>query len=419
MYDDFKPNEPVESLQAKLDELNKPVKQVTETAEITEPTAEIVAPDTKDRTSVINPETDEVISKKSRMPFKLKLPQSRKQWIMLAVVVLLIVGGVFGWLSSHKSKPAIKVITVKAVVKPKIVVPTTVASTLSGLLVDPSINARPVTGVMIENSQDARPQSGLSQASVVFEAIAEGGITRFLALFQDTAPDNVGPIRSARPYYLQWALGFEAGYAHVGGSPEAIQDIKDWGVRDLDQFYNSGSYHRVNTRIAPHNVYTGITTLTQLEASKGYTSSNFTGFIRKADSPAKVPTASTVNINISGPVYNASYAYSAPTNNYLRSEAGAPHIDANTNAQISPRVVIALVMPYSLEADGYHSDYSTIGTGQAFIFQDGLVTVGQWSKTSNASQFTFTDSNGVVVKLNPGQTWLTTVANATDVTYAP
>ncbi len=214
----------------------------------------------------------------------------------------------------------------------------TVPSALTGLLVDPSLNKGPVTGIMIENSEDARPQSGLSQAGVVFEAIAEGGITRFLALFQDTAPDNVGPIRSARPYYLQWALGFDAGYAHVGGSPEAITDISDWGVRDLDQFYNGSSYHRVSSREAPHNVYTAIATLNTLEANKGYTSSTFTSFPRKTEDPLKVPTAKTINFNISGPLYNVAYTYDATTNSYLRSEGGEAHIDANTNTQISPRL---------------------------------------------------------------------------------
>src|SRR5262249_15833287 len=158
-------------------------------------------------------------------------------------------------------KPVVAAAKPKKVIAQKVTAPAVTLSTLSGLPVDPAVNQRPVTGVMIENSVQARPQSGLNQAGVVFEAIAEGGITRFLALYQDTTPDNVGPIRSARPYYEQWALGFDAGYAHVGGSPEALNDIKAWGVRDLDQFYNSGSYHRISSREAPHNVYTGITTL--------------------------------------------------------------------------------------------------------------------------------------------------------------
>ncbi len=345
---------------------------------------------------------------------------TRLQLIIGSVVLVLLLGGVGAWAyaSSHKTAvtPAKKAVIVK---KPAVIVPLTVPSTLSGLPVSPSVNTGPVTGVMIENSDFARPQSGLLQASVVFEAIAEGGITRFLALYQDTAPTNVGPIRSARPYYEQWALGFDAGYAHVGGSPEALADIKSWGVRDLDQFYNGGSYHRVSSRDAPHNVYTGIPTLNQLEATKGYNSSKFIGFVRKPVAALKQPTANTINLTLSGPDFNVSYAYDATTNSYKRSEGGAPHMDAETNTQLSPKAVVALVMPYSLEPDGYHSDYSTVGSGPVYVFQDGGVTIGQWAKAGNTDQFTFTDANGAVIKLNPGQTWLSAIAKTGNVSYTP
>lgn len=367
-------------------------------------------------------DANHLLTERTRKSYWSKLnlswPPGKKEWLAAAVVVVLIGGGSGAWaLTHHKAKvvPKPKTVVVQAVAP----APVTVPSALTGLLVNPNLNQGPVTAVMIENSIDARPQSGLSQAGVVFEAIAEGGITRFLALFQDTAPDNVGPIRSARPYYLQWALGFDAGYAHVGGSPEAITDIKDWGVRDLDQFYNSASYHRVSSRVAPHNVYTAIATLNQLEASKGYTSSAFTSFPRKAEAPAKLPTAANINLNFSGPLYNVLYQYDVTTNSYFRSEGGAPHIDANTSTQLKPKVVIALVIPYSLGADGQHSVYNTIGSGSVYVFQDGIVATGQWAKSSNSSQFIFTDANGAIIKLNPGQTWLTAVANATDVTFAP
>ena len=347
-------------------------------------------------------------------------PFGKKEWLTLAAVIILLGGGTAGWLLTRHSTPVAstkpKVVVVK---KPVVVVPTTVPSALTGLPVAPSVNSGPVTGVMIENSDEARPQSGLNSAGVVFEAIAEGGITRFLALFQDTTPDNVGPIRSARPYYEQWALGFDAGYAHVGGSPEALADLKTWGVRDLDQFYNGGSYHRVSNRAAPHNVYTAIATLNQLETKKGYTSSSFTSFPRKPAAPAKLPTAKTINLTLSGPDFNVVYQYDPATNSYLRNEAGAPQIDANTSTQLSPKVVIALVMPYSIEADGYHSSYTTIGSGPVYVFQDGLVTVGQWAKSSNASQFIFTDSSGAVIALNPGQTWLTAIAKTANVASTP
>lgn len=343
-------------------------------------------------------------------------PPGRKEWIVFAVIVLLIGGGV-GYALTHKAKPVVA--TVKPI--PKVTPKTkTVPSTLTGLPVDPTVNQRTVTGVMIENSVDARPQSGLSQAGVVFEAIAEGGITRFLALYQDTAPNNVGPIRSARPYYEQWALGFDAGYAHVGGSPEALADIKTWGVRDLDQFANGDSYHRISSRAAPHNVYTSISALNQLEVAKGYTTSKYTGFVRKPkETPAKQPNAKAIDLSISGPLYSVHYDYIAGTNSYNRSEASAPHVDAEGGTPLSPKIVIALVMPYSLESDGYHSDYSTIGSGPVYIFQDGTVATGKWTKTANNAQFTFADDAGKPIKLNPGQTWLTAVGAANNVAYTP
>jgi hypothetical protein len=429
MIDDFKPvRQPASSnLRNSLDNLS-PTSQNKNTPE--QPAApafhtpeETAAHDTP----VFMPPVHRAPQEPSRLrrvlrPFVLHWPPHKKEYTTAVTVVLLISFGGFMALTLHHPKPAVVAAKPKTTVKPVPKAPTTVPSALSGLPVDPTVNQRPVTGVMIENSQAARPQSGLGQgqASVVFEAIAEGGITRFLALFQDTAPENVGPIRSARPYYEQWALGFDASYAHVGGSPEALADIKAWGVKDLDQFHNSGSYHRIASREAPHNVYTGIPTLNQLEASKGYTTSNYKGFVRKpAESPSKQVAARTINIAISGPVYNVHYDYNPATNSYNRSEGGAPHIDANTNAQISPKVVITLAMPYAIMADGYHSAYNTIGSGQATIFQDGIVTVGQWNKPSANEQFIFTDSAGKTIPLNPGQTWLTAIGNPANVTYAP
>jgi hypothetical protein len=352
-----------------------------------------------------------------RQKLELHWPPGKKEWAVFAILLLIILAGGLYLSHHHSKKPLAAAHIVKQAAKPK--PPSTVPSTLTGLQVDPTVNQHAVTAVMIENSTDARPQSGLGQAGVVFEAIAEGGITRFLALFQDTAPGNVGPIRSSRPYYLQWELGFDAGYAHVGGSPEALADIKAWGVRDLDQFANGGSYHRISTRAAPHNVYTSIADLNQLEISKGYTKSIYTGFARKKAAPSKQPTAKTIDLTLSGPLYNVHYDYNAATNTYNRSEAGAPHIDTNTNAQISPTVVVGLVMPYSLESDGYHSDYNTIGTGPAYVFQDGTVTIGTWTKTSSTSQFVFTTAAGKPLLLNPGQTWLTAISGTNKVTYTP
>jgi hypothetical protein len=352
--------------------------------------------------------------------YKISWPLTRKQQIIAGALVIVLAFGVgAGWTLTHH-KRAVVAEKPKQIQK-KAVPPAPIYSDLSGLqITDASLNQKPVTAVMVENSIDARPQSGLSAAGVVFEAVAEGGVTRFMALYQDTTPTNVGPIRSARPYYIQWAMGFDAAYAHVGGSDDALADIKSWGVKDMNQFYNGNYYHRITQRAAPHNVYTGIDTLNQLESSKGYTS-KFTGFTRKKEAASKQPTATSIDFSLSGPTYDPHYDYNAATNSYNRSEAGQPHIDANSNAQLSPKVVVAIVVPMArgkLDSSGaYYSDYNPVGTGTAYIFQDGTVTTGQWNKADNASALTFTDSTGKPLPLNPGQTWISAVTATTGVTY--
>jgi hypothetical protein len=290
---------------------------------------------------------------------------------------------------------------------------------LTGVQVAPELALLAITGVMIENSPDARPQSGLKDAGVVFEAIAEGGITRFLALYGETKPDYIGPVRSARPYYIDWLLGFDASYGHVGGSPEALAKIKSLGVKDLDQFVNAAAYQRVTQRFAPHNVYTSRAKLLELAQGKGYTTSTFTGFLRKADKASPAPNAKSIDIALSSFLYNTHYDYDVATNSYNRSEGGKPHIDEKANAVISPKVVVAMVMPFSIASDRVHSVYGTIGSGKAYFFQDGTVTEGIWEKTEAKSALRFGDANGSPLALNVGQTWVTAVKGPTDVSFRP
>jgi len=339
-------------------------------------------------------------------------------WLLVAALLFVGTAGTYA-LYKHFHTPFANsqaVIVKKKAVAPQ---PTTEASRLTGIQVAPDLNKRPVTGVMIENSPDARPQSGLNDAGVVYEAVAEGGITRFLALFQEAQPTYIGPVRSVRPYYLDFLMPFDASIAHVGGAPQALADIKSFGVKDLDQFYNSAAYTRITQRYAPHNVYTSFANLDALNTSKGFTSSSFTGFPRKKEAAAKQPTAKSINFAISSLLYNVHYDYDATTNTYKRSEGGKPHIDEKSGAQLSPKVVIALVMPRGIASDGEHTNYADVGSGHMYVFQDGTLTEGTWQKTDRKAQFIFSDASGKPLQLDPGQTWITLVDNAASVTYAP
>ncbi|MET0779820.1 MAG: DUF3048 domain-containing protein [Candidatus Saccharimonadales bacterium] len=348
---------------------------------------------------------------------------SKKQWALIIIVAVLLIGsGVAAFLAWHNSKP-IGSVTVhtnpKKAEPPK---PTTVASVTTGLQVEPAVNERTVTGVMIENSELARPQSGLDQADIIFEAVAEGGITRFLVLFHDAPASYLGPVRSVRPYYIQWAMSFDASIAHVGGSPEALQDMKAWNAKDLDQFANGSFFHRVASREAPHNVYTSVAELNQIESKRGYGKTVFTGMPRKAEQPSKTPNAKGINLAISSAAFNVHYDYDALTNSYKRSQAGAPHNVVNaagSQVQLQPKVVVALIMPKGINADRIHTTYGAVGSGQAYVFQDGILTVGTWQKAGNANSLILTNAAGQPLALNPGQTWFTALGDANSVTSTP
>lgn len=276
---------------------------------------------------------------------------------------------------------------------------------------DEAATKQPVTAIMIENSPDARPQSGIQEAGVVFEAVAEGGITRFLTLHQQDKPGLIGPVRSLRMYYVDWLAPFNASVAHIGGSAAALTEIRSGKYRDIDQFFNANSYWRATDRYAPHNVYTNSEKLDALNQAKGYSESTFKGFSRTDGKPSDAPNATNVTINISGPLYNTNYTYDVATNRYNRSLGGVPHKDRE-KGQISPSVVIAMkVNMVKVFEDGYRESISTTGSGAAVIFQNGTATEATWHKPDRATQITFIDAAGNDVPLTRGQTWISAVPN--------
>lgn len=356
--------------------------------------------------------------KPTPVPFKKKGiihkgPTSRKDKIIFAVAIVLILltgGGLLWWIQQQVWGDLVSTTLPKPAVK--------YYSPLNGILVaDEAATKRVVTAVMIENSPDARPQSGLAEADVVFEAVAEGGITRFIALYQNSRPSIVGPVRSLRPYYADWAAGFDPSVAHVGGSPEALSMIRsgNYGV-DIDQFFNSGSYWRATDRAAPHNVYTNFDKLDALNASKKHTTSTFSFAPRTNEIAVETPTASQITINVSTGTFSVSYAYNPTKNSYDRKQGGVAHTDRE-KGQISPKVVIALKTSVTLSADGTHMSIATSGSGQAYVFQNGTVTEGTWSKASPKAQLFIKDANGQDIKLVRGLTWITTVGNDKSVTW--
>lgn len=287
-------------------------------------------------------------------------------------------------------------------------------SPLTGIQVaDAAATKQPVTAIMIENSPDARPQSGLKDAGVVYEAVAEGGITRFLTLHQEDKPQLIGPVRSVRMYYVDWLAPYHASVAHVGGSAAALAEVRNGTYRDIDQFFNAAYYWRANDRAAPHNVYTSFEKLDALNAAKGYKESTFTSFSRIDSKPAPALTATSITMNFSSPLYNTHYDYDSTNNTYLRSIAGKPSEDRE-KGRIAPSVVVAMkVNMTKVMEDGYRESIQTSGTGQAYIFQNGTVIDCTWRKADRQSPLELIDASGKPISLVRGQTWIGAIPNST------
>lgn len=357
-------------------------------------------------------------TQKKRSSIKLLPEDPKKKKLAIVGIILgliILIGGVWFFLKPEPKKAEAPVPAAKTAEPAK---PTTEASRLSGIQISPEANKKHITSIQIENSPDARPQSGLKDASVIYEAVAEGGITRFNASFLETAPDYIGPVRSVRPYYVDFVAPFDPVFVHAGGSADGLAQLRNVGLKDMDHGANGGAFMRVADRYAPHNLYTTMQKLDQASASRGYTTSNATGFARKAkESPSTTPNAKAINLNLSSFLYNVQYNYDAASNSYLRTMAGKPHTDLRSGTQLAPKVVIAIVTDYSQR--GIYSVYRTTGSGKVYIFQDGISTEGTWTKNSVKEQYVFTDSAGKKIELNPGQTWISLVGTPAAVAVTP
>lgn len=268
---------------------------------------------------------------------------------------------------------------------------------LTGKTVEAEVAKRPVLGVMIENHPDARPQTGLDAASIVFEAVAEGGITRYLALYQEDMPKEVGSVRSVRAYYLDWAMGFDASLAHVGGSADALALVDSRDAKSLNQFKFSEPYQRASRLEAPHNMFANLAGLQDLQDELGHETAKFDEIPRSADSPSEKPTAPKVSIDFSTPEYAVEFRYRPESNDYVRYLAGSPDVDNATKRPITVKNIIILKMKRPVA--------SAIGEGEALVFKDGKVTTASWKQASHKERVKITDDQNNEVPLNRGDSW--------------
>jgi hypothetical protein len=334
----------------------------------------------------------------------------RKSLALLVAFLFIFGGGIIFALGGG----SFDVVTTPA----KSTAPTRFYSSLTGKEVSEVDSKRAVTAVMVENSPEARPQSGLKEANLVFESVAEGGITRFLLFYQEGKPKLIGPVRSVRPQFASLLAPFNAGLAHVGGSDIPLKKLRSGKIRDLDQFFNAGAYWLTSDRFAPHNTYTSTEKLDALNKAKNYNSSDFDAWAHNKKAVAvKTPNATTIKVPISVGLFSTSYKWNKAKNTYTRSQGGAPHTDRE-KGPITPKVVIAMQVPHDVIRDSNGYSYPDINKkGSAWMFQNGTVKKIKWSKSGDKSMIKWTDSEGKTVKLNPGQTWVALIKPGTKPTW--
>ncbi|MFH1426686.1 MAG: DUF3048 domain-containing protein [Candidatus Kerfeldbacteria bacterium] len=287
---------------------------------------------------------------------------------------------------------------------------------IDGVVVPAELSNPVLSCVMIENAAfgGVRPQSGLQAASVVYEVIVEGGITRFMAVYADGANVAVGPVRSARDTYLEFVSELECAYSHAGGSYTAMLALQRFGLRDIDALRESTYFWRDSSKEAPHNLFTSTEDLTRAnvdhrwanEEQPQYYPWKFQDPLDEIDAQAGGKAMTGISIAFGGS-YNVEYRYDREANSYLRSNAGVAHTDANTGGPIhvSNIVIQHVGEGISIEGKG-RINWPVTGEGIVEIFHDGRLYTGTWKKETRQDRTRFFDHNGREIPLLRGNIWI-------------
>ena len=310
--------------------------------------------------------------------------------------------------------------------------------------------ARRPLAVMIENHQDSRPASGLSSADIIYEAVAEGGITRFMGIYYCGIAginETVAPVRSARIYFTQLVPEYDALYNHVGGAglcddptvdprAKALCYIRTNKIKDMDQFgLDFKACHRVTNRLDhevayEHTMACYTDELYSVAAKRGWTNidannnnvswdKNFTPWKFKDESSSHGTTADIkFDFWASSPDYSVEWQYDGTANSYKRNNGGVAVVDHNTGQTLlAKNVVIQFVKETGPVDEHKHMIYDTIGKGKMILFQDGQAQTGTWIKSLAASRTKFLLDSGKEVQFNPGLIWIELVPSANTITY--
>lgn len=281
-------------------------------------------------------------------------------------------------------------------------------------IVDLNSKTRPYA-IMINNLGVARPlQSGLQDAMIIYEMIVEGGLTRYMAVFQDQNTERIGSIRSARHYFLDYALENDAIYVHHGNSPQAAADFKTLNIDRISIDASKTGWRDKSLNVSTeHTLFTNIAKLNNGVGNKRKTR-NKDFLLNYSETPIDLSTkegaikANNIEITYSGSV-KTSYEYDESAQNYKRSVNGKAHTDYVTKKQYTFKNIITYQVSNTSLNDGSGKDRQTldnIGSGEGYYITNGYAVPITWSKSSRSSQTVYKYKDGTEIDVNDGNTFI-------------
>lgn len=273
-------------------------------------------------------------------------------------------------------------------------------------------NDRPIA-VMIDNHKGAMPQAGLNDAYLVYEIIVEGGESRLMALFKGVNLDKIGPVRSSRHYFLDYALENDAIYVHFGWSPQAQSDITKLGVNNINGISESStSFWRTKDKYAPHNVATSTKKILEIAKRKGYTTtSKKESVLNYVPDEVTLDTetqATKVSIPYS-PSNEVTYEYDSTTNRYVRYSRDTKQVDWTTGETVTTKNIIIVKCQNTTLNDGENKGRQTLDNVKAlkgYYITNGKAIEITAEKSTRSSQTVYKDLEGNEIEVNDGNTFI-------------
>lgn len=291
-----------------------------------------------------------------------------------------------------------------------------IKSPLTGMYIDKEkLNDRPIA-VMLDNLYSARPQAGLSEADVVYELPAEANITRYIAIIYTNKPKTIGPVRSARPYFVDKALEYDPIYVHYGGSEQAKKDIKSLKMANISGITAwSNTFWRVKHKKMPHNAYTSYDAIMKEASGRKYNKNGSFETLQFNDKDTEIDGKehNVIQFPYRGKKYTSEFKYNKEDGLYYRYVNNKPHLDEVSKIHLTAKNILVQFASQKVIDSVGRLEVDLVGEGKGLYVTNGKAMDVKWKKPSRRALTRFYDSNGNEISLNPGITWYQIVPDST------